>query len=198
MATRQEHARGPVPRSTARTATASVGAAEAALGAETVAPAPQTVNGLALCFASGMWLWLTAWVGRLLVPLLGLSFVGAGSDVLEHWVQGHAFALVALVVVMGVGVLQPTTSASDAVRPAPFLAAAGGGWLAWMVAQALWFPPLTAGAWVAIGLARTVEVVMLGSMFASLARRPGVALALGAGFQLAVLALARLAFLIVG
>ena len=141
-----------------------------------------------------MWLSLTVWVSRLLVPLLSASvLVPPGTpSVLEQWVQGHAFALVALVLVLGVARTQPTVDATRDIPVRAFAAAAVGGLVAWAAAQALWFPSLSLMGWVAASLPHGLEVVMLGSVFAALVRRPLPALALGAGFQLAVMAVAAL------
>ncbi|MEM6927390.1 MAG: hypothetical protein AAF602_10695 [Myxococcota bacterium] len=161
---------------------------------------PSEVPDIALVFAMGMWLWLTAWVSRLLVPLFGLSLWSEGPWVLDLWVEGHAFALAAAALVLGVGVVRPRVSADVRVSRGSFLAAALGGFGAWVIVQGLLFEPIATleGALAGPILAsHVVEAVMLGSLFASVARRPGAAFALGAGFQLVVLGITSLGLLAV-
>lgn len=181
---------------TARPAAATAARAAAAQSTTVEAPPdPQEVPAIALVLATGMWMWLTGWVGRLLVPLFGLTLFEGPLSVLELWVQGHAYGLVALTTLAGLFAVSPRVSAGTPVRTVPFLAAALGGMGAWALGQSLWFDPLVAlplSVVLPLAVSHAVEAVMLGSLFASLSRRPLVALALGAGFQLAVLALARI------
>jgi len=172
--------------------------ANAAISAEATAEASsrREVPSVALPLAMGMWLWLTAWVSRLLVPLLGQSLIGGPQPVLELLVQGHVFAIVALVAVIGVGWAGLRTSADEPVQLAPFAAATVGGLGGWFVGQTVLFGSLLAlpGATAAVLVAsHAVEAVMLGSLIASLARRPVLAMGLGVGAQAAVLGLAWLA-----
>ncbi|MEO0600105.1 MAG: hypothetical protein AAF211_01645 [Myxococcota bacterium] len=186
-----EQSRRPSPRSvSSESAAAEVGASAA----------PREVPDIALVFAIGMWLWLTAWVSRLLVPLFGLSLWSEGPWVLDLWVEGHAFALASAALVLGVGVTRPRVSADVPVSRGRFLAATVGGFGAWALVQGLLFEPIVTLPWSVAGpilASHVVEAVMLGSLFASVARRPAAAFALGAGFQLAVLGITSLGLLAV-
>ncbi len=162
------------------------------------APSSREVPSIALVLAAGAWLWLTAWVSRLLVPLFGHSLLDDSLSVVDLLVQGHAFALVALGTLLTIGLTRPRAEADEPVRARPFLAATIGGLAAWAFAQGFWFEPVSATALGVLAASHTVEAVMLGSMIGSLARKPVVAMVLGATFQFAVLGLATLALFLAG
>ncbi|MEM6927957.1 MAG: hypothetical protein AAF602_13585 [Myxococcota bacterium] len=137
--------------------------------------------------ATAAWLGLTFIACYFLLPGISAMLGTGGAGVFAFWPQYPAFMLVSAYVVTLVAANPPDIQLSRPSRD-PVLAATLGSFGMWALLQQTlmpfaWMTTVSLTSLVALNL---VESVLLGTMLASFADRPGRALSLGAGFQLAI------------
>ncbi len=167
----------------------------AATSTSSVAVAPATLTA-----ATASWLAITFALCYVTLPSVFATLGLGGLGVLGFWPQFPAFILASLIAVAGIAWFKPRVDLAQTGGRDPILAATLGGLGVWFFVQNAFLMPfglMEGVSALTLLLGNVIEMTLLGTMFASFTKRPGTALALGAGFQLSVFALTIMVILAV-
>lgn len=153
------------------------------------APGPRQALGTAQ--AAVAWLWCVFALCYVAIPAVVWGITGEPGGLLAAPAFALAFVAASVMTALGVLVGRPEITRGRVG------AATLGGLTAWALATQLGgtfipFTAMSAGALALLVAQNVLEMALLGSMWASFARKPGTAFALGAAFQLFVLGIASI------
>jgi len=150
---------------------------------------PRPIPSGTLARAMATWLSMVFFLTYLLIPAAG-TLLGTGTGVLFTSIMTiPAFVMACITTIVAAALARPHIVLDTRTRRDPVIPAALGGFGVWVVVHntSSLLVPFAVMTSLDLGMllgGTVVEMVLLGMMFASMTRRPSVALALGGGFQL--------------